>query len=206
MRALVYKDLVMMYKYNRFLILFALLFAVVAGMNENSMFFAVYPPVVMMALGYSSLAYDERCGWLRYADTLPCGRKKIVTSKYLISLISCGASLIVLMASMTVFGLKRGDLNPMGLGAVALIVLLVGTVYVSLLLPVSFFLGTEKGRFVYILFTVACCCGAYGISWPESLPQINMWLFITLFIVGICLILGTSYLISVKLYQKKKTV
>ena len=129
-----------------------------------------------------------------------------MASKYLISLISCGASLIVLMASMTVFGLKRGDLNPMGLGAVALIVLLVGTVYVSLLLPVSFFLGTEKGRFVYILFTVACCCGAYGISWPESLPQINMWLFITLFIVGICLILGTSYLISVKLYQKKKTV
>lgn len=204
MRALLYKDCYMILKYNRFLLLMVLVFAVSAGISDAGMFFAVYPPVIMSAMSFSSLAYDERSGWLQYADTLPYGRNKIVASKYLLSLVGCLMPLLVLLISMTVFGLGRGDLDIMQLGAVALIVLTAGTAYICVLLPASFRFGTEKGRLIYILLTVLFCCGAYSIPKPQMLPNFNLGLAAVLLLIGMIVIWGISYLISVKAYQNRK--
>lgn len=203
MRALLYKDCYMILKYNGFFLLAALLFTAVAGIGTQTMFFAVYPPVVMAALGYSSLAYDERSGWLRYADALPYGRKRIVASKYLLSLLCCLATMLLLMISMSAFRLARGQFDLRQLGIVALVVLLACTAYISILLPISFFFGTEKGRLIYIFLTVLFCCGGYSIPMPQITLPMKWWLF-PMVPIGAAVIWWGSYRLAVKLYQKRK--
>lgn len=203
MRALLYKDFYMILKYNGFFMLAVILFITLAGLGTN-LFFVMYPPVVMMALGYSSLAYDERSGWLQYADALPYGRKKIVASKYLLSLLCCLTSIILLIISMSVLRLMRGQFDPQQLGLAVVIVAVVSTVYIGVLLPISFWLGTEKGRLVYIILTILACCSGYSIPMPKALPHINLVAAVSLLAAGVILAWIVSYFISVKVFQNRK--
>lgn len=204
MRALLYKDLYMICKYNGFFMAAVILFIVIAGLGTESLFFAVYPPVIMVALGYSSLAYDERSGWLQYADALPYGRKKIVASKYLLSMFCGLTAMILLVISMTAFRLARGQFDFQQVAIAAAVVVVMSTVYIGVLLPISFWLGTEKGRLVYIILTVLACCSGYSIPMPKVLPQVSLGAIAVLVAIGVILIWSISYGISVKVYQKRK--
>lgn len=206
MRALLYKDCYMIYKYNRFFLITMLLFVIIAGMNEANMFFSIYPTIVLAGLSLSSLAYDERSGWLQYADALPYGRKKIVASKFLLAVLSCLTAMVLMTISIVGFGWARGAFDPMQLVSILVIMLAAGTVYVSIMLPVSFWFGTEKGRMVYILFTVLFCCGAYSIPWPFATQKLDLWFWLGLLAVAMVIIWSVSYLISVQLYQRRKLV
>lgn len=220
MRGLLYKDLIVTWKTCRMVILAALIFAVVAGMRSESLFFAVYAPIVMTATVLTTLAYDERSGWLRYADGLPYGRNTIVKSKYVMAFLCCIAAILVTaivgVASVLFYGpVEDAVLNDViyhrtvtlpAVAFTALEQLLVGTIQTVILLPVSLRLGVEKGRIVYMVCIIAFCALSFVVpkqgtsAETASLPLLP----VCLALAGVCLVLWVlSYLVGAAVFRKR---
>lgn len=116
----------------------------VAGTFDNSMVIG-FVCLFCMMLPVSSFAYDEAARWDKYAAAFPTGRRGIVAAKYLLVLCTggLGLALTVIMGLLLRF-MKSGDMGEMLLtGAVCVSV---GLFMNSILLPMLFKLGAERGR------------------------------------------------------------
>ena len=93
MKALLYKDAMVLWKQMRIMLLLILVFAVFPSEFQNT--FAV---LYAALLPYSALAYDERSRWDRMAATMPYSTRDIVTEKYVFGWIAAlGALLLTLL-------------------------------------------------------------------------------------------------------------
>lgn len=200
MLALFQKDCIVIYKTSRMLLLAVALFVVMGGARPDQLFFAVYPPIVLTAMALTTLSYDERSRWQVYADTLPCGRRKVVGSKYLLALAGCIGAIVLLAASCVGFGLARGNLDLDRMLWMLNAVLLAGTVHSAVMLPVSFKFGTDKGRIVYLL----CLCAFFALAWmpvePRTLQGLPWMALLPLLCAGLW---AGSYLIAAAVYEKR---
>ena len=77
MKALLYKDAMVLWKQMKLMLLLILIFAVIPSEFQNT--FAV---LYAALLPYSALAYDERSRWDRMAAAMPYSARDIVTEKY----------------------------------------------------------------------------------------------------------------------------
>lgn len=219
MGALLYKDLVLIWKNCRLVILAALIFAVMAGIGGQTLFFAVYAPIVMTATVLTTLAYDERSGWLRYAEALPYGRNTIVKSKYVMAFLCCVAAILVTaivgVLSVLLYGpVENAVLNDViyqrtvTLPAVTITAveqLLVGTLQTVILLPVSLRLGVEKGRIVYMVCIVAFCALSFVVQKEGSTATASLPLLpVCLVLAVVCMALWVlSYLVGAAVFRKR---
>ena len=204
MRGLLYKDLIVTWKTCRMVILAALIFAVVAGMRSESLFFAVYAPIVMTATVLTTLAYDERSGWLRYAEALPYGRNTIVKSKYVMAFLCCVTAVLVTAAASIVSGMVQGRLIWESMLFLAVEQLLVGTIQTVILLPVSLRLGVEKGRIVYLICIGAFCAMSLLLPQPGIVWGTGTLVLECLVLAAVCLVLWVlSYFIGAAVFRKR---
>ena len=204
MAALFYKDCYMIYKYYRMLMVMVVVFLVSLGMN-GSMFFAVYPAIVMTAMSLSTLSYDERSRWLQYADTMPYGRKKIVGSKYLLAGVGCLAAMALAAGIELCVGLAQRNADwYVNLAGMLGMMLLVGTIHTAVVLPISFKFGTERGRFIYIICIAVFSALAYAWPMPGAVWHGGLWLSVGLLAVGCGALWVISYWISVRLFQSRE--
>ena len=204
MAAMLYKDLMVVLKTSIYIIFAAVLFAVLAGVSSGSYFFLVYPVIVLGALGFSCLSYDERCGWLSYAVALPGGRNRIVTEKYLLALLGMGAAILLTLISIGICDLVRGTFLAERMLWAVWVGLLIGTVQICLLLPVSFGMGTEKGRIIYLVCIGAACGASFlipgnGLELPAAPPWISF-----LIPLACAVAWGISWWISKTLFSKRE--
>lgn len=205
MRALLYKDLILTWKTCRMVMLAVLIFTVMAGVGEQTLLFAVYSPIVLTATTLTTLAYDERSGWLRYADGLPYGRNTIVKSKYVMALLCCATSMLVTAAAGVVAGLLRSSLVWESLLLLAMVQLLAGTIQTVILLPVSLRMGVEKGRIVYIICIAAFCAFGLFLPQPGNIMGHGALVVECLATIAVCLMLWTaSYFIGAAVFRKRK--
>lgn len=95
MIGLIKKDLYVAERSGRMLLVLALVFSVVPGMGS---FGSTYALMLALMMPLTSIAYDERSKWDRYAAMLPYTPGQIVWSKYLLSYFYTllGGGLIVL--------------------------------------------------------------------------------------------------------------
>ena len=204
MRGLLYKESVLLKQYSRVwvcLLLFAVAFSV---MSEDSSFILSMMAMFCIMLPLSSMALDEQADWGRYASALPVRRSQIVWSKYIMSLVCMGLGLVVGLVLMgvlrpLVFASKAWDWTE--IGGQALLTGMFGLLLLSVMMPMLFWLGPEKGRFALI--------GAIFILmmplfvWKE---QVETWLpFLRtagpFFVVALLLI---SVAVSIAIYRKKE--
>ncbi len=204
MRGLLYKESVLLKQYSRVwvcLLLFAVAFSV---MSEDSSFILSMMAMFCIMLPLSSMALDEQADWGRYASALPVRRSQIVWSKYIMSLVCMGLGLVVGLVLMgvlrpLVFASKAWDWTE--IGGQALLTGMFGLLLLSVMMPLLFWLGPEKGRFALI--------GAIFILmmplfvWKE---QVETWLpFLRtagpFFVVALLLI---SVAVSIAIYRKKE--
>ena len=80
MKALLYKDAMVLWKQMKLMLLLILIFAVIPSEFQNT--FAV---LYAALLPYSALAYDERSRWDRMAAAMPYSARDIVTEKYVLT-------------------------------------------------------------------------------------------------------------------------
>ena len=137
----------------------------------DSAWFAAYPLLLGAMLPVTLQAYDDACGFPRFAAALPVSRRALVGARYVTALLAPlpGAALL-LLAGLT--GAAFGRPLPLGAGAIAALSLL-PLLFSALALPLAFRFGTERARLLTVVLLGALCVlvmlpGGHGIA--LSLP------------------------------------
>lgn len=207
MKGLLLKDFYMAKKYCRMVLCIIIVFLLVSFVQESSnVFFVFYPVVIASILPVSLQAYDEKCKWVTYGDAFPYSRKQLVSVKYLMSLFFTGviwmAALVAqIVRSLNIYAEVISNMFPM-----MFLVLSLSLLSSSILLPVIFILGTERGRVAY-MSTIAFICAGSSLFMKEDLSirlPYSMDVLSILFLAFGIVIFGLSWLLSVRIYQKKE--
>ena len=208
MLGLIKKDLLMIKGNLRQVILFLVVFLILAFQENNII--VIVPVFVSMMIFMTTFSYDEYNKWEAYAISLPVSRKNIVKAKYFASIILWAIALLVTAVITVVMGIFEQNINysemiGMILGCVFSIVLLE-----ALMFPLIFKFGVEKGRIgVFIgVFVIAALLGFIftGIDLENAngfIEFFNNYYYILIPLVAVILMV-ISYFVSKKIYLKKE--
>ena len=208
MIGLIKKDLLMIKSNLKLvIIIFAVLF-IMAIQGEFDMTFV--PPFIVVMLFMSTFSYDEYNKWDAYAVTLPNGRKSVVASKYLATLILIAISIAITIILNLLVGLINSNINyeeffPAIMSCFFGIILVESIIY-----PFIFKYGIEKGRIGLFIgsFAIVGLISLLSKKTDINIPT-NVVNFFESFWYIIVPILFTgflyiSYCISKKIYLKKE--
>ena len=162
MKALLYKDAMVLWKQMKLMLLLILIFAVIPSEFQNT--FAV---LYAALLPYSALAYDERSRWDRMAAAMPYSARDIVTEKYVFGWITALGTLTLTLVLRLVsqYLLHLGE----GASAEMLLIAFFGSlIAMAVTLPMMFRFGVEKGRLAMLLLIGLICGGAAGVAGMET--------------------------------------
>ena len=205
MLGLLRKDLFVADQSGRLLLVLALVFSVVPGMGS---FGSTYAVMLALMMPLTSIAYDERSKWDKYAAMLPYTPGQIVWSKYLLAYFYTvlGGGIIVLGTFLR--GITTGSADwketmemTVLMGVAMLFVMAVG-------LPVIYRFGSEKGRlamFVVMGVGVGAALGIVGVL-PE-LPKLpTLPLPVTAAVIAVLVAAATlvSFRASVHFYKNRQ--
>ena len=208
MIGLIKKDLLMIKSNLKLvIIIFAVLF-IMAIQGEFDMTFV--PPFIVVMLFMSTFSYDEYNKWDAYAVTLPNGRKSVVASKYLATLILIAISIAITIILNLLVGLINSNINyeeffPAIMGCFFGIILVESIIY-----PFIFKYGIEKGRIglfigsFAIVGLISLLSKKTDINIPTNVVNFfeSFWyIIIPILFTGFLYI---SYCISKKIYLKKE--
>ena len=207
MKGLLLKDFYMMLKYCRSYLLIAVVFFAMSFMSTENLIFVFYPCVISAMLPVTLLSIDERSRWLPYAATLPVTRAQIVSEKYLFGLIAQGALLIVTLLVQSAGMLSRGAFDASELMTLALMLVVACFFAASIILPVMFKLGVEKGRIAYLV-VIGFICGASAIANTVFRDQLQVQVTPTGLLPVLCIaaiaLYALSWRLSILFYQKRE--
>jgi len=179
-----------------------------AGVFDSTMVTGFIALFTMM-LSISSFSYDELARWDRYAAALPVGRRGIVGAKYLLVLcLGVLAQLLITGSGLILWLVKDADLSE--IMVTGLVCVAVGLVINSILLPLLFKFGAEKGRLIMVaLFAVTFLLGFGGakLLGGESGVALPFWLetyMAPILAAVVALALFFSLQISRSIYEKKE--
>lgn len=208
MIGLIKKDLLMI-KSNlklvivMFIVLF--IFSLQGGLDISFL-----PAMICIMIFMSTFSYDEYNKWDAYAITLPNGRKNIVKSKYIATLILIILSIIITIILNIIIGYIKDNINYQEIFSLMAGCAFGIIIIESILYPLIFKFGIEKGRiglFVGV-FGITMIIGLFSqvlnIDKPLNLISFidKYWLIIVPILSAIILII--SYKISERVYLKKE--
>lgn len=140
MKGILYKDLMTI---RKTVWIYVALVVLLAGFgSEYQLMFAM---VYSLMLPVNILSYDERSHFERLQSAMPVSGLACVADKYLIGYVSIAFAIVVAMVRSALF---PGYAVPAWLMLASTAMALLA---VSIVLPIMFRLGTEKGRMVYLL-------------------------------------------------------
>lgn len=208
MLGLIKKDFLIIKSNLKLIIAILFVFFIMAMQGQFDISFI--PPFIVVMLFMSTFSYDEYNKWDSYVVTLPNGRKNVVRSKYIASLILIVFAVIVtilleFLVGLTGSGLEFDKFISTLIGSTFAIILVASIMY-----PLIFKYGIEKGR-IGLFVLVFGIVGIIGIFrkvfkadvFLNIISFFNSYWFVTLPLVLIT-ILFISYKISEKIYLKKE--
>lgn len=208
MKGLILKDLLLIKGNARYILIFLVIFGLIALEGNDVLYFI--PAFISMMMFMTTFSYDEYNKWDAYAISLPVSRKNIVKAKYVASIILWVIALLVTVVITGIMGLFEQNINyfemfGMILGCVFSIVLLE-----AIMFPLIFKFGVEKGRiglFVGV-FAIAALLGFIftGIDLENAngfIEIFNEYYYILLPLVAVILLV-ISYYVSKRIYLKKE--
>ncbi|OAA84861.1 ABC-2 transporter permease [Clostridium ljungdahlii] len=214
MRGLILKDLYNLKKTSKFLIIWIVGFGVLFFQQNNMAFLDGFVVILASMLVTNTITYDNMVKWDKYALTMPVTRRDVVLSKYLVStilsLIGAGIAVALCFAQ----GIYKHNLDMVEIFEATGLVLAVGFLFISIVLPVIYKFGVEKSRIVIFLVFFLAFAGITGISRSKLAklsfsPLVKQYMDIVLqylpfiMLIMTILIMIASYCISVKVYGNK---
>ena len=144
MKGLILKDLLLIKGNARYILIFLVIFGLIALEGNDVLYFI--PAFISMMMFMTTFSYDEYNKWDAYAITLPIKKENIVLSKYVGSTILLGIALILTFIISLVVGLVTEQLDMqknitllLGCGGAVLLV-------EAIMYPLLIKFGVEKGR------------------------------------------------------------
>ena len=208
MIGLIKKDFLIIKGNLKLIIVMLFVFFIMALQGQFDISFV--PSFIVVIVFMTTFSYDEYNKWDVYVTSLPNGRKNVVKSKYVASLILIMVSIIITLLLNCLVGVINHNLefskfisNLIG-GSFATILIQ------AIMFPFIFKFGIEKGRICLFVLTfvivgiVRLFSEIIKISIPKKIILLfNDYWFIIIPIILIILLL-ISYKISKKIYLKKE--
>lgn len=208
MLGLIKKDFLIVKNNLKLIIIMLMMFFIMALQGEFDITFVL--PFIVVMLFISTFSYDEFNKWDAYAITLPNGRKNIVKSKYIASLILVVGAIFVTLLLNYFVGLINNNLEFDKIIS-SVLVIATGAIFIeAVMYPLIFKYGIEKGRIGLFALTIAIIAIVTLITKISklSIPAniiifLNNYYFIIIPIILIIILL-LSYKISEKIFLKKE--
>lgn len=204
MIGLMLKDLLNLKRHSKVYLLLIIFYFVIGIINESSVMFSSMITLVAAMLPITAMAYDEKSKWDRYALTMPLSRVSLVLSKYILSMLFLIPVFIISM----VFNLLFSDILLNDIVLINGVLLIVGIVLISVIFPVFFKYGAEKGRIILMLILfvptgIVLILSKFGFALQnEDVLKLKYFLY---FVPVIAIaVLALSILISISIYNKKE--
>ena len=205
MKALIQKDVYVLWKQMRIFLLVMLI--VMVG---NGSFGSVFVVLWSSMLPYTALAYDERCKWDQMAAMMPYSPRDLVLSKYVLGWLCAGAAGAVVLAVQAVIRVLH---LPMATGSplAVLISFCASASVLAVTLPVMIRFSVERGRMVMflVIFLVCGAAGALGtiaISVDQTAGGIQgpFGFFVLILPVAAAVLTAVSIPLSMRLYAARR--
>lgn len=195
-KQLILKDFIIQWKFLIWYILYPVFFYMALTDTEN--LFIIMSVIITIGATVKTFEADSKNESEVIVNSLPILRKQIVYAKYIVAI-------IILFISVTVSCFTMGMKNGINLFEFIETTLLASIsfilVYLSFVLPISFWLGYKKTILITIVIFMV------PIVILETLFQINLeqiQLYNTLLFIGSICMLIASIFVSVKLYEKRE--
>ncbi|PGD98914.1 ABC transporter permease [Bacillus wiedmannii] len=196
MKQLIIKDFIVQWKFLIWYILYPVFFYMAVTDTEN--LFIIMSVIFTIGATVKTFEADSKNESEVIVNSLPILRKQIVYAKYIVAI-------IILFISVTVgcftMGMKNG-VNLFGfiettmVASISFILM-----YLSFVLPISFWLAYKKTIFIAIFILIAPMAIS-SIFFGINLEQIQLYNSV-LFVSSICMFI-VSVFVSAKLYEKRE--
>ena len=202
MKGLLLKDTYIAAKLCKAFIFIDILAVALGGKN---VFFVFYACMISSMIPMTLISYDEREKWDTYAGTLPYTRAQIVSSKYVMGLCANVIVLALVAIGQAVQTVSGGVFALKEYAAGLLLLLSVSLIAPSILYPLVFKYGAEKGRIFYYIIIGLSCAGGTIVSnaGMEFALASNGSAAITAFVI-VALAYLASWLLSIRFYNKRE--
>lgn len=204
MLGLMKKDLFLI-KNNKNLILIAFIMVIFFGVFGDMDISFILPFMVLITY-MSSFSYDEYNNFNSYVCTLPNGRENVVNAKYLLTIILTVCILIIgFIITMLTTNLSIEDILLTMAGATFTFILMVSVLY-----PLLFKYGAEKGRIALLVGALAIgglatiLMKSIDVASTSSIIKFFDAYGLPLMIIISIVALVISYFTSKKIYLKKE--
>ena len=194
--------------------LYAVIFIIyIALAFYGKMSLMIVLPIFSVVMMFNTFVYDDYNKWNSYAATLPNGKRNVVVSKYLTSLILIAILSIIVIITSSIFSFfTNGNIIDMSVFQELIYTAIATMVVNAIMYPLIFKFGIERARtIIFVLVMVFAFIGSAVTSYFSS-NYLKFEKIITLFknyyrIIAIAVILilfVSSYLISRKIFAKKE--
>lgn len=202
MKGLIIKDILNLKKQAKIMIVLLVVYLLISIKAADSDFFGGVVMMISAMLPITALSYDERAKWDSYALSMPVSRKQMVASKYILSIIFCFLAFVLNIIYKFIFSSQTAS----EIFVIAGAFIVIGLFYTALLMPFVFYFGTEKARFILMIFlaipmVLVTIFANSNMAMDETklieillyvLPALSVLMFIV------------SFFISVKIYENKE--
>lgn len=195
-KQLIIKDFIVQWKFLIWYILYPVFFYMALTDTEN--LFIIMSVIITVGATVKTFEEDSKNKSEVILNSLPILRKQVVYAKYIVAI-------MILFISVTVgcftMGMKNG-VNLFGfiettmVASISFILM-----YLSFVLPISFWLAYKKTIFIAIFILIAPMAVS-SIFFGINLEQIRLYNSV-LFVSSICMFI-VSIFVSVKLYEKRE--
>lgn len=205
MKALIQKDVYVLWKQMR--IFFLVMLVIMVG---NGSFGSVFVVLWCSMLPYTALAYDERCKWDQMAAMMPYSPRDLVLSKYVLGWLCAGAASAIVLAVQAIIRVLHLSMAT-GTPLAVLMSFCASASVLAVTLPLMIRFSVERGRMVMFL-VIFLVCGAAGtlgtvaISVDQTAGGIQdlLGLFVLILPVAAVVLTAVSIPLSMRLYAARR--
>jgi ABC-2 type transport system permease protein len=210
MKGLIIKDLIALKKQVKIFLILAAFYIVFSIVTKNTGMFGAMVILLCVMMPITTMSFDEHYKWDRYALSLPISRKTLVISKYVLGILLDLAAIVIVAPTSIVIGSVVGEMEineslvaSLAIGGVALL-------FLSIILPIIFKFGVEKGRMLmmtifFVPAILVMLISSLGIALPNKLMLEKLTIYLPfvlpVMVIGVLLI---SIYISIGIYTRKE--
>lgn len=202
MTGLILKDFLNLKRHLKIYLILITFYLILGIANKDFAMFGSMITVFAAIMPITSMAYDEKNNWDRYALTMPISRKDLVLSRYVFGAIF----LLIAFVITLVLNLMLGSGTFFEDILANLEILALGIIIMAVIFPAIFKLGVEKGRvfMMLVLFTPAIAMvllSKIGFTLSDGESVKALLYFLPVIAVAA---FALSILISISVYGKKE--
>ncbi len=202
MTGLILKDLFNLKRHSKMYLILIAFYIVLGAVNGDFVMFGSMITVLAAMMPITSMAYDEKNNWDRYALTMPVSRMNLVLSRYVLGLIFLIVSFAITILFMATLG-KTPLIEAVAFGSG---IFVTGIIFMDIVLPILFKYGVEKGR-IFMMLVLFAPVGAlvvfskFGFTFPEEPPIKNLIYLLPLITAAVS---AASIYASIVIYREKE--